>query len=68
MSRADTFTFRVNRHERQMIAALARRLQRSQSDAIRWLVREAVRELGINGGLPWEDSQLNHQDQGMDNA
>ncbi|MCK4314808.1 MAG: hypothetical protein KAX24_03460 [Anaerolineae bacterium] len=36
---------RVNSEERQMLVALAQRLQRSQSDAVRLLIREATREL-----------------------
>jgi hypothetical protein len=47
MARYDTFAFRVTREERQLIAALAERLQRSQSDAVRLLVRGAAKELGV---------------------
>lgn len=43
--RLDTFAMRVNSEERQMLVALAERLQRTQSDAVRWLIREATREL-----------------------
>ncbi len=43
--RYDTFTFKVNRDERRMIEGLAARLERSQSDVLRLLVREAAREL-----------------------
>jgi hypothetical protein len=45
MRRGDTFTLRVSEDERQMIAALSAKLQRSGSDVVRLLVREAVREL-----------------------
>jgi hypothetical protein len=45
MKRFDTFTFRVNKTERELLERLSLRLQRSQSDALRWLLREAVREL-----------------------
>jgi uncharacterized protein (DUF1778 family) len=45
MARIDTFTLRVNRDERRMLAAVAERLQRTQSDAVRLLIREAAREL-----------------------
>ena len=45
MARQDFFTLRVNRDERQMLAAVAERLQRTQSDAVRLLIREAAREL-----------------------
>jgi hypothetical protein len=43
--RNDLFTMRVNETERQMIVAIAVRLQRTQSDAVRLLIREAAREL-----------------------
>ena len=46
--REDTFAMRVNAEERQMLMALAAHLQRTQSDAVRLLVREAVRELGAD--------------------
>jgi len=41
------FTFLCNKEERHLITALAETLQRSQSDALRWLVREAAKELQI---------------------
>lgn len=47
MARIDTFTIRVNQDERRMIAALSRRLERSQSDAMRLLLREAVKGLEV---------------------
>ena len=47
MSRIDTFTFRVDRYERQLIATLANRLQRSQSDAVRFVVINAAKELEV---------------------
>jgi hypothetical protein len=40
-----SFKFKVGSDERQMIAILAERLQRSQSDAVRLVIREAVRSL-----------------------
>jgi predicted transcriptional regulator len=43
--RSDTFSFRINRAERTMLATLARKLQRSRSDVVRLLIREALREL-----------------------
>ena len=43
--RLDTFAMRVNAEERRMLVALAQRLQRSQGDVVRLLVREATREL-----------------------
>lgn len=43
--RHDRFTFAVDKAERAMITALAERLERSQSDAVRFVVLRAVREL-----------------------
>lgn len=43
--RGYAFTFKCNAEERQTIAALAQRLQRTESDAVRWVVKEAAREL-----------------------
>jgi|GEM_PF-2587628 3-methyladenine DNA glycosylase AlkC len=48
MSRIGTFTFRVNAEERRLLTALADYLQRSQSDALRWLIRQAAREVLTN--------------------
>lgn len=45
MKRSDMFALRINAGERQMIEKLAHSLQRSQSDAIRLLIREAVLSL-----------------------
>jgi len=45
MSRVDTFTFRINDEERRLLAGLATRLERSQSDVIRWLLRAAAAQL-----------------------
>lgn len=45
MARLDSFTFRVNQDERQMLEQLSANLQRSQSDAVRLLIREAVKQL-----------------------
>lgn len=43
--RPETFKFRLSNDERQAIADLAARLQRSQSDAVRFVVIEAARQL-----------------------
>jgi|WetSurSiteA1Bulk_404760.scaffolds.fasta_scaffold92779_2 hypothetical protein len=48
MNRWDSFTFRVSQDERQLIAALAEKLQRTQSDAVRFVLREAAHEHHIN--------------------
>lgn len=47
MPRYERFTFLVNREERRVLEALAQRLERSQSDAVRLLIREAAREMAI---------------------
>ena len=46
MSRERIFGFRVNTTESNMFESLAQRLNRSQSDAIRFVIREAVFALG----------------------
>lgn len=45
MARQDFFTVRVNQDERRMLETLAEKLQRTQGDAVRLLIREATREL-----------------------
>ena len=45
MARKSHFTFRINEKEQLMIARLSERLQRSQSDAIRLVIREAAKSL-----------------------
>ena len=45
MARYSRFTFLCDLDERRAIADLAARLQRSQSDAVRFVVIEAVRQL-----------------------
>ena len=45
MARYERFTFLCNQYERALIAALAERLRRSQSDAVRFVVLEAASEL-----------------------
>ena len=50
MNRINTFTFRVNQDERNLIASLAKRLQRSRSDAVRFVVVNAMRELESQEG------------------
>ena len=45
MARYERFTFLCDRQERILIAKLAERLQRSQADAVRFVVVNAVREL-----------------------
>ncbi len=45
MARYERFTFLCDLSERRAIADLAAKLQRSQSDAVRFVVIEAVRQL-----------------------
>jgi len=45
MARYSRFTFLCDLDERRAIADLAARLQRSQSDAVRFVVIEAARQL-----------------------
>lgn len=45
MVRKERFTFLCTIDERKLIADLAKRLQRSQSDAVRYVVVNASREL-----------------------
>ena len=45
MARYERFTFLCDKNERYLIAKLAKRLQRSQVDAVRFVVVNAVREL-----------------------
>jgi len=48
MPKTERFTFLTDREGRNEIKALAERLQRSESDAVRVAVREKVRELAAN--------------------
>ncbi len=41
MRRKDRFTFVCNENERRAIERLAKRLQRSRSDAVRFLIHDA---------------------------
>lgn len=49
MQRTRQFAFRVSTAERNAIAKLAVHLQRSQSDAVRFVVIEATRQLSRTG-------------------
>ncbi|MCA9942032.1 MAG: hypothetical protein KC449_01055 [Anaerolineales bacterium] len=48
MRRKETFTFRVNDRERQLIERLSNQLKRNQSDAVRFVVIEAAEALTSN--------------------
>ena len=45
MLRNQRFTFRINEKERHLIEFLAEKLHRSSSDALRFLVLKAAREM-----------------------
>jgi 3-deoxy-D-manno-octulosonic-acid transferase len=51
MTRFERFTFLCDENERRAIATLAAHLQRSQSDAIRFVIIGAVQELERLGYL-----------------
>ena len=45
MARYKRFTFLCDNEERRILAALAQHLERSRSDTVRWLIRNAAQEL-----------------------
>jgi hypothetical protein len=45
MTRTDRFTFLCDEFERQVITRLAIRLKRTQSDAVRYLIIQAMMEI-----------------------
>lgn len=51
MTRISLFTFRVSEEERAMLAALASSLSRSQSDALRVVLRNASEHLMTKSGM-----------------
>jgi hypothetical protein len=55
MNRVDNFTLRMNSDERQLITVVAQRLERTESDTVRFLLREKARELGVMPPAPKED-------------
>lgn len=59
MRRKDTFTFRVNERERQLIERLSNQLKRNQSDAVRFVVVEAAEALNFNTEQPVNPETVN---------
>jgi hypothetical protein len=57
MPKIERFSFLVDKEERKLITALAERLQRSQSDAVRFVVTEAVKELQVQKTDEKKDSK-----------
>ncbi|MBC8254565.1 MAG: hypothetical protein H8E35_11135 [Ardenticatenia bacterium] len=60
-----SFSVRVNLEEQRMLLALAKRLRRTRSDAVRWLVCEAARELGLGNNSTGSSNGLAHKSQGV---
>lgn len=56
MLKDSRFVFRLSHTERQQIAALADRLQRSESDAVRFVVLNAAKRLA---DIPQVQEQIN---------
>ena len=48
MAKSLTFKLRLNQHERKLIKAVADQLGRSQGDTVRFLVKKAANDLGLN--------------------
>ncbi len=62
MARTRTFKLRVNQQDLRLLAAVADKLQRSQADAIRFLVKEAAEKMKICLEKVMQD---NNQPQGV---
>jgi hypothetical protein len=58
VNRIDTFTFRVTSDERRLIGVVAERLDRTESDTVRHLLREKARELGVAPTVPKNDRHV----------
>jgi hypothetical protein len=57
VARWDTFTFRVNKDDKQIIAILAKKLQRSQSDAIRVILHQEFERRGLLANEPKRETK-----------
>lgn len=62
MTRARRFTLRVDETEQRMLRELSQQLQRSRSDTLRVLVREALRALLDGGQLDRREQAVNKID------
>ena len=65
MERDILFTIRINAQEKALISSLAASLQRTQSDAVRFVVVNAARELAAQNQLAVKAIS---QTQGVQNA
>jgi hypothetical protein len=57
MARLESFRMKVTTDEKRMIQVLAERLQRNQSDAVRLVIREALRALTADNAKTGEAGQ-----------
>jgi hypothetical protein len=60
MAREDRFNFRLDSGDRRRLEAIALWLERSQGDALRWLIRQAHRELEAGLERPGERQGGHH--------
>ena len=67
MPRYERFTFLCNQGERRAIAELAARLQRSQSDAVRFIVIETAKQLAKNDDTAVKTFSTSKEVNGNDN-
>jgi hypothetical protein len=58
MNRPDNFSLRLSTVERQIITALAQTMDRTLSDAVRVVLREKARELGVTPTTPKDARQV----------
>ena len=58
MPRFQRFTFLYDKDDRQLISLLAERLQRSQSDAIRFVIRQNIHQTQNTNQVDFLDSRL----------
>ena len=62
MIRNAALNVRLNANERQIAEAVAERLERTESDMVRLLLREKARELGI---APTNEQRQSHVETGV---
>ena len=65
--RSIRFTFLCNEYERQLIARLAKMLQRTQGDTVRLLVRGAAKELKVDDHTAI-DGQIENREKSLVNG
>jgi hypothetical protein len=60
MARRERFTFLCDESERKLVKKLAKQLKRSESDAVRFLIREPTCEMGLRTRVD-SDRQLSER-------